>query len=748
MTDIIRSTTLRHRRNAVLFLLGATAIAAPAIAQQSGSTEAVAQLGDIIVTAQKRAENSQKIPLAVTALSNEMLQTRGITDVVELQNAVPGFQTQVYNGVIIPFLRGVGSTGSAISNEPSVGTYIDGVYFPRVPGSFFELRNVERVEVLKGPQGTLFGRNSTGGVINVITKMPSHTPSLSGSIGYGRFDAVQGDIYVTTGISDKAAIDFSVAAKTDDGYGRNITTNKRYMFQDSLLARSKLLLEPSDQTRFVLSGFYAASKTSGSKPSFPGTTTGTFTPPNDVSSSVPIPGVPTRVIGYYNSYANDKDSNKFTMWGGALRAEHELSFAQLTSISAYSREKEKNYSDSDYGPRPDQLVPFFGSVKLFTQELQIASLPDSPLNWIAGFYYYNNVTAYPFVQFSGVNFPVTGQAPGRTKSLSYAAFAQATYEILPRLKLTGGLRYTKDKVSGSGQFILLTTPATVIPLPDDSTRNNRVTFRTALDFQLTDQALLYASFSRGYKAGKYNILTYSPVPTDPEGLDAYELGFKTNLFDRRVRLNGAAFYYDISNPQVQTQTNTTIFYSNAGSSRVKGAELEAEALVTENFSIRASATYLDSKYKDYGNIDPVTGVCVACAPASIADLVNGGAISIPGGVVADGNRTPLAAKLTFNVGYSYTVPTAHGEFMISADWYHNSGFYNEPDNNNLYQPKYDVVNGQIRYKPSENLAVRVWGKNLLDKKYAISAGTNIGPAGYPWNPAPPRTYGIAVDFNF
>jgi iron complex outermembrane receptor protein len=743
---------MRSGRKAVTLslLLASATFASAAYAQTAtDSASSGVQIEDIVVTAQKRSESAQKVPLSVTAFSSETLQTRGITDVVGLTTSVPGFQAQVYNGVVIPFLRGVGSLGSAISNEPSVGTYVDGIYFPRVPGSFFELRNVERVEVLKGPQGTLFGRNSTGGIINIVTKDPSYDTKVMGSIGYGRFDAFQGDLYATAGLSDKVAVDFTIAGKTDDGYGRNLTLNKRYMFQDSLLLRSKLLFEPAEGTKFVLSGFYAASKSSGSKAAYPGTTTGTFSLPNELMSSTPIPGVPTRVIGYYNSAEEYEAKGIFHMWGVSLRADHDLSFARLTSISGYSREKERNYSDSDYGPRPDQTVPFFGQVKLFTQELQIASLPDNPVNWIAGLYYYNNSTSYPFVQINNTSFPGGAlQAPGATKSISYAAFGQATYEILPKLKLTGGLRYTRDKVSGSGQLAFLTTPVTIIPLPDATAKNNKVTFRAALDYQVTDQALVYASFSRGYKAGKFNILTYSPIPTDPETMDAYEVGFKSDLLDRRLRLNGSLFYYDITNPQVQTQTNTTILYSNADSARVKGAEIDAQALITDSLTFRASATYLDSKYKKYGSIDPITGACIDCAPASVADLVNGGAVSVPGGIVANGNRTPLAAKFTYSIGGDYRVAVGDGELLFALDWFHTSGFYNEPDNNNLFQKAYGVLNGQVRYKATENLAVRVWGKNLLDKKYAISAGTNVGPAGYPWNPAPPRTYGIAVDFNF
>lgn len=744
---------LKCRRLLTGLLLSSAILSAPAMAQDNAAdnTDSTLSFDEIIVTAQKRAENLQKIPLSITALGSDAIAERGITNAVELQSAVPGFQSQVYNGVVIPFLRGVGSTGSVISNEPSVGTYVDGVYFPRVPGSFFELRNVERVEVLKGPQGTLFGRNSTGGIINIVTKKPSYETSMSGSLSYGRFDAVQGDLYVTTGLSDSAAIDFSVTGKTDDGYGRNITLDKRYSYIDSILLRSKLLVEPSDKTSIVLSGFYSGSKTSGSKPAFPGTSSGTWSfsdglgDPNDLISSVPLQGIPTKVIGFYNSYSDYEDKDIFKVWGANLRIDHDLDFGTFTSISAYSKLTEDNFSDSDYGPNPYQQVPFYGKVKLFTQELQLASPQGSPFDWIVGLYYYNNRTSYPFVQISGTALPFVILAPAETRSESYAGFAQATVEVLPDLKLTGGVRYTHDKVSADGQLVIVGVGD--LAGPPDSFNTDRVTFRAALDYEVTPDALLYGSFSRGYKAGKYNILTYDPNPTEPETLDAYEVGFKTQLLDRRLRLNGAAFYYDISNLQTQTQTNSSIIFGNAGGSEVKGAEIEAEALVSNQLTLRASATYLDSQYTDYGYID-ANGNCVECAVGSTWDSVRGGAIPVPGGIVATGNRTPLAAKFTFNLGFSYTLDTGLGELLLSADWYRNSGFYNEADNNNLRQPAFDLVNAQLRLGLSDNMAVRLWGKNLLDEKYSISAGTNAGSSGYVWNPAPPITYGVGFDFTF
>lgn len=714
----------------------AMAITTPALAQADNAASAPSegnanQLEEIVVTAQKRAQNLQEVPLSVTAVGAEALAARGITNVVDLGNSVPGLQIQEFSGLLLPFLRGVGSSGNSISVEASVALYLDGVFYARLPSTFFDLRNVERVEVLKGPQGTLFGRNSTGGVINIVTRDPQYETKIMGSAGYGRFDAIHGDVYMTTGLSDKVAMDLSVSAKTDDGFGKNLATGGRYGYEDSVLVRSKLMFEATDRTKILLSGFYQKSKQSGQKAAFPGTGTGTVSQPNEVFRS--------EEFGYYNSVSDFGTDHKYEGYGGTLRVEQDLDVARLTSISAWSHFGEIDRFDGDYGPRADFAVPIEGRVNLFTQELQLTNAAGSPLEWIVGLYYYNNSSKYTDVRFlAPLLFGPGISAPAQQKATSYAAFAQATYEILPRLKLTGGIRYTRDTTKASAiELALLTDPKTQLPVPPPGkAKVNKVTFKAALDYQATDDVLLYASFSRGYRSGIFNLLTYNTdVPTKPEGLDAYEVGIKSDLFDRRVRINAAAFYYDISNPQVQLIRNGTVFFSNAGSSRVKGAEIEAQALIFEGFTTRASATYLDSKYKSY--ID---------APFSIPDQVNGGAIGLLNGD-ARGNRTPLAAKFVFNLGADYTVPLAGGELTVTADYYHNSGYYYEPDNF-LYQPSYELLNGQIKFAPTENYAIRVWGKNLTGEKYTIAAATQVGQSGYPWTPAKPRTYGIAVDFNF
>ena len=206
MTAAIASST-------AAFAQDAGAPASPPNAVNAAPTSDSGQLEDIVVTAQRRSQNLERVPISVAAISGAALETRGIEAVTDLGTSISGLTFQRINGIVLPFLRGVGNTGNAAGNEPSVATYVDGVYYPRAISSFFDLKNIERVEVLKGPQGTLFGRNSTGGVINVITRDPSHDFSLAASGEYGRFNFLQGDAYVTGGLTDNLAMDLSVSAQ-------------------------------------------------------------------------------------------------------------------------------------------------------------------------------------------------------------------------------------------------------------------------------------------------------------------------------------------------------------------------------------------------------------------------------------------------------------------------------------------------------------------------------------------------------
>jgi iron complex outermembrane receptor protein len=718
--------------------------AAPSLAQSVGGD--AARVDELVVTAQKREENVQKIPVAVTAVTGRALEQRGITDVSAFAQVTSGLQLgQGTSGVVLPFLRGVGTNASNLGRESSVAIYADGVYFTRLPAGFFSLANVERVEVLKGPQGTLFGRNSSAGVIQIITKDPSHTPLLKANISYSSYNTVEGTAYGTAGLSDTVALSLSVAArKQGDGYGVNIPTGHRANYTDNVVLHSKLLFEPSDETRVTLGGYYTQTKVGQQGNTYPGTVAGYLTPP-----FAPLPP-----IGFYDQRGDVDSVVKSHAWGASLKVEQDLGFAQFTSITAYTREVESVYDDGDYNPRADFLFVAHGYVNQFTQELQLSAPKESAVQWIMGLYYYNAFTRYDKAELTS---PSGGLAaiygPGlnafaHTRSKSIAPFAQATYEILPHLRLTGGLRYTVDDTGADGRVDLnLSPPLTVIaPGPADF-KTRKFTFKAAADYQFTDMVMGYASFSRGYKSGGFNLVVYDPRPARPEVLDAYEIGLKSDLLDRRLRLNASVFQYNIDSPQVQLQSGTTVVTSNAGSSRVKGAEIEVQAAVAHDFNLRFSATYLDSKYLSYGTLDALGNVINGAPSAPQNPVSPYGTISPLRSIIANGNDTPQAPRLTVNAGLDYAVDTSMGRVFFAVDYYYNDGFYWEPDNF-LRQKSYGLLNGRVKLQPTEHLAVSLWGKNLTDEHYVSQAVSQEGPAGYPYLAAPPRTYGVSLDWQF
>ncbi len=694
---------------------------------------------EIIVTAQKRAQRLQDVPVAVSAFNDAALEERGIKDVRELTRITPGLQVAQGTGVALPFLRGIGSNASAAGNESSVAVYADGVYYTRLPVGFLSLSNIERVEVLKGPQGTLFGRNSSGGVINIVTPDPSFDFSGHASLGYGNYQTFQGDLYVTGGLSDTLAMDITVGGTNQaNGWGTNIATGNKAGFQNDFTVRSKLLWKPGNSTKVVLTGYYSLSRVSTQGNIMKGYTGGTSLPPYVV-----LPPLPD----FYDT-RNGIDGRNITKGeGGSLRIEQDVGFGTLTSTTAFTREREKQPGVSDLTPQGDGRYLLHIGVKQFTQELQLAG-KRGPLTYVAGLFYYNALSKYDPSAFSGPLFSGPGfngvQIFAKQRAKSYAGYGQATLEVAPGLSLTGGLRYTHEKTSGDGRTALINngTEIASFPVPPDSKSLDRLTYRTAVDYKFTPDILGYVSYSRGYKSGGYNLIPFSAPPQRPETVDAYEAGLKTSLFDRHLRLNGAAFYYRVSDPQVQLIRSGSIILSNAKSARVKGVELEAEAALSSQFSAHGGFTYLDATYKSYNN-----------APSAPPNPNTNPALGYVGGTIpaisvdASGNQLPLSAKYVFNVGASYTVDTGHGDAQLSVDYYHTSKLYFEPDNL-LKQNGYGLLSAQLKYSPTPNTSIRFWGKNLLDKQYVSLGVTYAGPAGYPYLPGPPRTYGVTGEIKF
>ena len=699
-----------------------------------GSSIAVS---DIVVTARRRNELLQDVPIAVSAISGEQALRTGINNTESLSLMTPSLDVGKQGGfAVTPFLRGVGTDLLAAGSESPVAVYVDDVYFGSPNGTIFELNSIESVQVLKGPQGTLFGRNATGGVIQVQTKNPSFEPALEMMAGYANYDTVSGSLYGTTGLSDTLAVNLAASgSKQNDGFGHSLLTGRDTLRQWNWNVRGKILWQPTDATRFLLSGDYSDLKTDmGMQFSVA---------PGTISSSGATFG------GAFNTRADGSDFTKVRQGGISLRIDHEASFANLVSISAYRSTKLQYLQDLDGGPLPFQTLSLKSPTKTFSQEIQVQSKEDSELKWIIGGYYFHSKGAYAPAKLSGLfvtfllppglpPFDTLGWNNSQTLN-SLSAFGEATYEILPKTRATLGVRYTRDAYDYDLQGVFLAGPGLPTvpfpPLPPFKTKQAfpKLTYRAILDHDFTPDIMGYASYSRGFKSGGYNLSGASSPqvlfqPVEPEILDAYEVGLKTRSFNGALTLNLAAFYYEYSNLQVSVVRIAGGFVENAAAAEIKGIDLDFIATPAPGLRIAGGLGILDTEYTSFPNGPTFT------------PLPGGG--NLPGAADLTGNRTVRSPKLTFSIAPSYTFGTSAGEITLAASYYHNSGYFWDSANR-LRQPSYDLVNASISWDSLDRRwGVRVWGKNLIDDRYFVYGQTEANKDGIAH--APPRTYGFTL----
>lgn len=329
-------------------------------------------LEEIVVTAQKRSQNLQDVPVAVSAISGNTLAAANITNASDISRLVPSISFFATSGAVQPFLRGIGTPVSVIGSENSVATYIDGVYMVRVPPALLQLNSVERLEVLKGPQGTLFGRNASGGLINVVTRTPSETPTMNGSIGYGNYSTLRMNIYGSTGLGGGVAMDVSaMSVHQADGWGKNRFTGADWGTEDTKAIRAKLRWDGGD-TKVTIAGDYSHSRNdflahSQYLPS--GVRRGYDLPPYGLQAVLPL----------YDISTNIAPLSTVKAWGVSATIEQDLSFAKITNITAYREDTSFLRFDADFSEQDNLGADLYGKVKQFSNEFQLASLSSSKI---------------------------------------------------------------------------------------------------------------------------------------------------------------------------------------------------------------------------------------------------------------------------------------------------------------------------------------------------------------------------------
>ncbi|WP_216635601.1 TonB-dependent receptor [Croceicoccus bisphenolivorans] len=713
---------------------GVVAIPTVAFAQQSAAetaTDGDQGIADIVVTAQRREERLQNVPIAVTALNSAQLSNSGIATTQDLTTVTPSLTIGQNGGNVRPRLRGVGASFGGPGLENSIATYVDGVYIAAAPAGLFSLAGVERVEVLKGPQGTLFGRNATGGLIQVVTKKPSETFGGTASINYGNYDTFGGDMYMTGPLASGLSMDVAAHGSFQgDGFGRNRFLNIDANRTDKDISVRSQLMFRGNATDVRLAGDFSQIK--GSQYEF-------RVSPFDMPALGPA--LPNQ--GTWDSNGNVPFISNTKSYGTSLTVNHELSFADLVSITAWRKSDLYVQVDGDTTPNENLSVFNTQNERQFTQELQLVSRPESPVSWLLGGYFFDGKSRYEpsIVKFGPAlqdpEFPLALQ---RTFSMqgtrSYAVFGQATMPLGELTRLTAGLRYTSERKSFDATQVGILADDTEVPFGtrDDHVKYKKLTWRLSLDHRFTPDVMAYASINRGFKSGGFNPGGgIADAPFDPEQLDAYEIGLKADLFDRKVRFNPSLFYYDYQDLQITTFTPLGLpIFINGPSAKIYGLDLDFTVQPSSAFTVRGGLTVLHDRFGDF----PDAPFHISNSPAPGNTLVFDN---------ARGNRIPYTADWATTIAADYQIPTSFGKVMFSATYNHSDGYYAEVDNLRR-QSAYDIVNGSVRIESDKGPYASVWARNLLNESVLLQVQASRFGGSAQFQAA--RTYGITVGTSF
>ena len=760
------------------------------------TSAAPADIGDIVVTAQKREQRLNDVGLTVTALGGATLRERGVATLADIAQAVPGLSyTNSANNTPVYTLRGVGFYETSLAAYPTVSVYLDEVSLPFPALTKHSAFDLERLEVLKGPQGTLFGQNATGGAINYIAAKPTSDLRSGGTVSYGRFDEVLADAYIsgpiTANLKGRLAGRIEHAANWQQSLSRpgdGLGKVRNYM------ARLLLDWQPFDSARFALNlnGWKDESDTQapqfvGIQPQFEGFLDPSVTPANYAPARARAadwtPGVP---------FAN----NRFLQ--ASLRADVDVAGdVTLTSLTAYTDYRQRQGDDGDGLPiSTTDLSQDNGSIKTFSQELRLANGSGSALRWVIGGNYehstvdqsirlqYRETSARYALAFAGFDI-IGGNFSSDQNIENYAFFGNAEYQLNDRLTLKAGARYTNSRrdasicqfdPNGLGgelsdflyQVVLggafgpyprgacfsinaLGGPQGGVPngAPGrflDRLHEDNVSWRAGLDYKVQPGSLLYANVAKGYKAGSYPTLSASTfrqyLPARQESVLAVEGGFKLSALDRTLQLNGAAFYYDYNDKQLRSKVVDPVFgildvLQNIPKSSIRGFELEATARPTPGLTVSAAFTFLDASIDRFSGINAV-GVAAAFDGTRVPYTPR-----YQAGVNADYDR-PLNDRLAAFVGTSLnfrsdTIAIIGGDISSPRV----TGTTNPP----FGIKDYAVLDMRAGIRTSDDrYRFTVWGKNVLSEYYwdnVVSAYDTV--ARYAQKPA---TYGVSLSVAF
>jgi len=730
---------MRYQYLAVAIALAATAVSSEAIAQSasnqpaSGGGDNASGVETIVVTAQKRSENLQNVPITVSAYSAQQLKQWNVTSVENLSTLVSGFTGAGLEDEQSPHIRGVGMQSSEPGQERAVATYVDGVYIGADSPGLMELPDLDtrNVEVLKGPQGTLFGRNTTAGLIQITTR----DPELSGfqeeaEAGIANYDTVSGSAYFNAPVSSNVATNLFVQASSQgEGWGKNIQTGlSTYRDDADVVARNKWLVDFGSSTSFMLNADYEHTNRFGfyGLLQFPGTK-------NSLGQISTVTG--------WDINNPPKDNEVDTASGAGVSGEltHEFGFATLKDIVGYRTSQYAEY-DGNAAVLPEDVLSFDRITQhtQLTEELQLSSPDNSPLVWTVGYFFYDATDQTNFPLFFG---PAAGSTTVSSTTLSHidtesnALYGQASYEILPGTTLTGGWRYSIDNhnllpstintIKTSGPLPLGVYTGSYTETPDAN--------RAAIEHKFSDDAMVYFSYNYGTKSGDYTPSKPNVAPSADERLHAYEVGTKLTGFADKLRLNVSGFYYDYANMQVTAYANGAAFIYNAAGSELYGSDIDLEFLPLKNLTLYSSMEFLHTQFTSFAN-----------AQVPVAQLA-GGYVNTLENITG----APLLHSPTFtgSLGFNYVMQESYGNWVLAGSAYYNDGYWGDYGHITR-QAAYTYVNASIEFAtPDDRYYARLWGANLADAQVVDAIGVTAPYAAFRDLTAP-RTFGVTLGARF
>lgn len=698
MSPKIGCALLRTSGIAALLCGSTAAFAADEVGD--GSTRARND-GEILVTAQRREESVQTTPIAISVVNGDDLLRKNATGTEEILRDLPGVEIRKSPPGASIYIRGIATQQGGGELDPGISFSVDGVYNPFIESSFMAFYDIERVEVLKGPQGTLYGRNAIAGAVNVITKSPElgdFGGFAQASVGNYDYVGMTGALNVPLG--DKAA--FRIAGDFQDNKGYlNLGSDDLH----SYAVRGKLRWEPTSNLNIELRGEYGDYRGKGNAPV-------KFPLGNDPWTQFPT--------------APNEPAQSAWLAGASLQADLDLGFATLTYIPAYKRKKGNAATDGG-----GTFIRSYVYDDQHTQELRLASNDTTPVSWIVGGYYYRGINDTGLAFFTTIDQHV--------ETTSLAAFGQATVALTDAFRLTGGLRYTNDKKTEDGVNTL--GGVIISELNDINWSWNNWTWRAGAEYDVGPESMLYASVSTGFKAGGTSLVAGPAAVFDPETLTAYEFGLKNRLFGNSLTLNLNAFYYDYENYQASFVAPNPDFggatvrrIANAGNAKIKGAEVELMWQPTDFDRFRATVAYLDGEFGEY---------IVPTANPNVYNDYSGSDLSVvPWAVNASYSRD-------FPIGNDgHLVPQISARYNSGA-WrdarqYANPGTWGPAGtraNAISFQDEFVKLDANLSFSWNEDrYRISAYVKNITNKAVFTSASVGIVSSAYL---EPPRTFGAS-----